>query len=124
MPRSVLVEADALHLASVFAANPAVVPETLVVDHGKIYVGEHLTSACRRLGISIQPARVRVAHDKGPVERFFRTVREGFLLELPGYKGPDLYSAGISGARSCVLYRRIGGTAARVDCRGVSPTAP
>ena len=104
VPRSVLVEADALDLASVFAANPAVVPETLVVDHGKIYVGEHLTSACRRLGISIQPARVRVAHDKGPVERFFRTVREGFLLELPGYKGPDLYSRGVSPEREAVFF--------------------
>ena len=38
VPRSVLVEAEALDPASVFAANPAVVPETLVVDHGKIYV--------------------------------------------------------------------------------------
>lgn len=104
VPRSVLVETDALDPASVFAANPAVVPETLIVDHGKIYVGEHLTSACRRLGISIQPARVRVAHDKGPVERFFRTVREGFLLELPGYKGPDLYSRGVSPERDSVFF--------------------
>lgn len=104
VPRSVLVEADALDPASVFAANPAVVPETLVVDHGRIYVGEHLTSACRRLGISIQPARVRVAHDKGPVERFFRTVREGFLLELPGHKGPDLYSRGVSPEREAVFF--------------------
>lgn len=104
VPRSVLVEADALDPASVFAAHPAVVPETLIVDHGKIYVGEHLTSACRRLGISIQPARVRVAHDKGPVERFFRTVREGFLLELPGYKGPDLFSRGVSPERDSVFF--------------------
>ena len=104
VPRSVLVEAEALDPASVFAANPAVVPETLVVDHGKIYVGEHLTSACRRLGISIQPARVRVPHDKGPVERFFLTVRQGFLQELPGYKGPDLYSRGVSPERDTVFF--------------------
>jgi len=96
VPRTVLVEIEALNSTSVFAANPAVVPETLVVDHGKIYVGEHLTSACRQMGISIQPARVRVPHDKGPVERFFKTVRQGFLQELPGYKGPDVYSRGVS----------------------------
>jgi hypothetical protein len=48
------------------------------------------------MGISIQPARVRVGYDKGPVERFFRTIREGFLQELPGYKGPDVYSRGIA----------------------------
>ena len=34
--------------------------------------------------------------DKGPVERFFRTVRQKFLQELPGYKGPDVYSRGVA----------------------------
>ncbi|TRW80997.1 DDE-type integrase/transposase/recombinase [Mycolicibacterium sp. 018/SC-01/001] len=96
IPRSVLIEADAVDADSVFAASPAIVPETVVVDHGRIYVGEALTSACRQAGISIQPARVRTGRDKGPVERFFRTVREGFLQELPGYKGPDVYSRGLS----------------------------
>jgi hypothetical protein len=37
----------------------------VIVDHGKIYVGEQLTSACRRIGISIQPARVHQGQDKG-----------------------------------------------------------
>jgi transposase InsO family protein len=96
VPRSILVEREVLDPESVFAAAPAIVPETVVVDHGKIYVGEHLTSACRRMGISIQPARVRVGYDKGPVERFFKTIREGILQELPGYKGPDVYSRGVS----------------------------
>lgn len=96
IPSSVLVELEALDSQSVFAANPSVVPETLVVDHGKIFVGEQMTSTCRRLGISIQPARVRIGYDKGPVERFFKTIREGFLQELPGYKGPDVYSRGMS----------------------------
>jgi hypothetical protein len=72
------------------------VPETLVVDHGKIYVSEHLTSVCQRLGISIQPARLRTGRDKGPEERFFRTVREDLLQVLPGYKGPDLHSRGVN----------------------------
>jgi len=40
------------------------VPETIVVDHGKIYVSEHLTSVCARMGISIQPARLRTGRDK------------------------------------------------------------
>lgn len=96
VPKSVLVEVDALDPASVFTASPAIAPETVVVDHGKIYVGEVLTSVCRQMGISIQPAKVRQARDKGPVERFFRTIREGFLQELPGYKGPDVYSRGLS----------------------------
>jgi hypothetical protein len=31
---------------------------------------------------------------KGPVERFFRTLREDLLQALPGYKGPDIFSRG------------------------------
>lgn len=104
VPRSVLVEDEALHPDSVFAATPAIVPETLVVDHGKIYVSEQVTSTCRQLGISIQPARVRVAYDKGPVERFFLTVRQKFLQELPGYKGPDVYSRGAAPERDAFFF--------------------
>ncbi|WAX78338.1 TnsA-like heteromeric transposase endonuclease subunit [Streptomyces sp. KMM 9044] len=75
-------------------ASPALVPETIVVDHGKPYISEHVTSVCQRLGLSIQPARLRTGRDKGPLERFFKTVREGLLEVLPGYKGPDLFSRG------------------------------
>ena len=79
------------------ASGPAINPEIIITDHGKIYVSDHLNSVCRRLGISIQPARVRVGRDKGPLERFFGTVREGLLQYLPGYKGPDrsVLTAGI-----------------------------
>ena len=73
---------------------PSVAAETIVVDHGKIYLSEHLMSACARLGISIQPARVYQATDKGPLERWFRTLGEQLLAALPGYKGPDVYRRG------------------------------
>jgi transposase InsO family protein len=76
------------------AGLPGVAPETLVVDHGKIYLSEHLLSVCARLGISVQPARPYTPTDKAAVERFFRTVREDLLAALPGYKGPDIYSRG------------------------------
>jgi hypothetical protein len=77
------------------ASGPAIVPETIVVDHGKIYVSDHVTSVCARQGISIQPARIRKPTDKAPVERFFRTLRESLLQHLDGYKGPDLHSRGL-----------------------------
>jgi transposase InsO family protein len=95
IPRSVLLDRNAIEGPLVGRASPAVVPETIVVDHGKIYVGEHLTSVCRRLGISIQPVRLRTGRDKGPIERFFRTLREDLLQALPGYKGPDVHSRGV-----------------------------
>ena len=66
-------------------------PETIVVDHGKIYVSRHLNSVCQRLGISIQPARIREGRDKGPLERFAAEVDQ----YLPGYKSPDINSRGL-----------------------------
>ena len=92
IPRTVLIDLEQFEGPGL--ATPPVVPETIVVDHGKIYVSEHLTSVCARMGISIQPARLRTGRDKGPVERFFRTLREDLLQALPGYKGPDIFSRG------------------------------
>jgi transposase InsO family protein len=94
IPRSVVIDPEAIDGPIKAAAGPALAPETLVIDHGKIYVSEHLTSVCRRMGISIQPVRLGTGRDKGPIERFFRTLREDLLQALPGYKGPDLYARG------------------------------
>lgn len=95
IPKSVLIDRHTIDTAGgARAVGPAIAPETLVIDHGKIYVSDHLTSVCQRLGISVQPARLRTGRDKGPVERFFRTIRESLLEALPGYKGPDIHSRG------------------------------
>lgn len=95
VPRSVLLDPAAINgPIKDAAASPALAPETIVIDHGKIYVSDHLTSVCKRMGVSIQPVRLRTGRDKGPVERFFRTLREDLLQALPGYKGPDLHGRG------------------------------
>nr|WSW58152.1 helix-turn-helix domain-containing protein [Streptomyces sp. NBC_00998] len=96
VPDGVLVDVEAVHGPVTGASGPALAPETLIVDHGKIYLSAHLTSVCRRMGISIQPARLRTGRDKGPIERFFRTLREDLLQRLPGYKGPDIHSRGLN----------------------------
>ena len=95
IPRVVLMDVDTVTGPVVGAAHPAIVPDTVVVDHGRIFVSEHLMSVCERLGISVQPARLKTPRDKGPVERFFETLREDLLQVLPGYKGPDVYSRGV-----------------------------
>jgi transposase len=95
VPREVLIDPDKIDRTGKAAAGPAITPETIVVDHGKIYVSEHLNSVCQRMGISIQPARLKEGRDKGPLERFFRTVRDGLLQYLPGYKGPDINARGL-----------------------------
>jgi transposase InsO family protein len=84
--------------------GPGLLPDTIVIDHGSIYVSEHVTSACARLGISIQPTRPYTPTDKSPVERFFRTLREGLLEALPGYKGPDVFSRGKDAEHDAFFY--------------------
>lgn len=74
--------------------RPGIIPETIVIDHGRPYMSEHVQSVCRRLGISIQPAHVYTPTDKAQVERFFRTV-DSLLQELPGYTGRDVASRGL-----------------------------
>lgn len=72
----------------------SMVPDTIVVDHGKVYLSEHVLSVCDRLGINVQPARPYTPTDKPIIERFFRTLRQGLLEHLPAYKGPDIASRG------------------------------
>lgn len=74
--------------------SPGGAVESIVTDHGRIYISEHVESVCARLGVSIQPARVYTPTDKAVCERFFRTLRESLLIALPGYKGPDIHSRG------------------------------
>ena len=94
LPGQVIVDAARLADENGRPLLPSVAAETVVVDHGKIYLSEHLMSACARLGISVQPARVYQGTDKAPLECFFRTLSEQLLAALPGYKGPDVYRRG------------------------------
>lgn len=95
LPDVVVVDAEKAQFGAERRVGlPEVAAETVVVDHGKIYLSEHLMAVCERLGISVQPARPLTPTDKAAVERFFRTLREGLLAALPGYKGPDIHSRG------------------------------
>jgi transposase InsO family protein len=95
IPREVLIDPDKIDRTGKRLATPPLTPDTIIVDHGKIYMSEHLNSVCQRMGISIQPARLQQGSDKAPLERFFGTVREGLLQYLPGYKGPDINARGL-----------------------------
>ncbi len=56
------------------------VPDQLYVDNGSIYVSQELTLICARVGTILRHAPVRDGAAKGKIERFFRTVRDTFLL--------------------------------------------
>ena len=91
LPGTVLVDPTRTKVSRFVRAG--ILPETVIVDHGAPYLSDHVTSACARLGISIQPARIYQPTDKSPVERFFKTL-DTFLQELPGYKGADVSGRG------------------------------
>jgi transposase InsO family protein len=73
------------------AARPVIVPDTLVIDHGAVFVSAAFRSACRHLGISIQPAHLGSGAEKGHIERYFGTVASLFSQFVSGYAGrsPD-----------------------------------
>ena len=93
VPSAVLVDPGKLADARGRPLLPSVAAEAVLFDHGKVYLSNHVRSVCERFGISLQPARPYTPTDK-PVERWFRTLGEGLLAALPGYKGPDVYSRG------------------------------
>ena len=104
MPRSVFVEHEAWEKSTNSASGPSLVPETVVIDHEKIFLSDHVDSVCQRLGISVQPARLDTARDKGPLERFFLTLRHDLLQFLPGYKGNDLTARGVAPEDDAVFF--------------------
>jgi putative transposase len=56
------------------------VPEQLLVDNGSIYCCQEITLICTRVGCILRHTAVRDAAAKGKIERFFRRVRDQFLV--------------------------------------------
>jgi putative transposase len=71
------------------AARPVIVPDQVVIDHGRVFVSETFTRACERLGISIQPARKGTPTDKGVVETTFSSIKTLFAQHVAGFKGAN-----------------------------------
>jgi putative transposase len=57
------------------------VPEQLLVDNGSIYCCQEITLICARVGCLLRHTAVRDAAAKGKIERFFRRVRDQFLVQ-------------------------------------------
>jgi len=65
-------------------------PRKLYVDNGAAFRSHHLTKVCASLGISKYHAQPYTPQGKGKIERFFRTVRQQFLLGFCGKTLDDL----------------------------------
>jgi len=57
------------------------VPDAMYVDNGSIYSSKEITQICVRIGCQLLHTPVRDGASKGKVERFFRTVRQDFLIK-------------------------------------------
>ena len=71
------------------AARPVIVPETIVVDRGKIYLSECFVAACETLGVSVQPAPPRRPQAKAVVERAFGAINDLFCQHVAGHTGSN-----------------------------------
>jgi putative transposase len=57
------------------------VPRRIYVDNGSPFVSAQLERACAKLGIRLVHSRPGEPAGRGKIERFFRTVRDGFEVE-------------------------------------------
>lgn len=87
-----LVEID--ERLSQAVARPVIVPDTIVCDRGKVFVSANFRSACRSLGISLQPAHPRTPTGKPHIERTIESVGTLFCQFVSGYLGSSVERRG------------------------------
>ena len=89
------------------AAKPVIVPDTVVIDHGKVFLSEVFLRAADTLGLSVQPAHEQTGSDKPRVERPMPYVRDSFwrgrqfasLAQMQA--GAEWWSLEVAGQRQC-----------------------
>ena len=91
---------DTVRLA--VALKPALaargVPAGIYVDNGSAFVDAWLLRACAKLGVRLVHSAPGRPQGRGKIERFFRTVREQFLIEVTDTASEDLAAAGVDDA--------------------------
>ncbi|WP_316959746.1 DDE-type integrase/transposase/recombinase [Streptomyces sp. TRM68367] len=102
----------------------SVTPETIVCDHGSVFISHAFRSSCRYLGINLQPAtrrrRPTRARSRRPWLRghVVRSVRRGIHRLDDGPPGPR------SGGRAAVVAARTSEPSRRVDHCHLANEAP
>ncbi len=69
------------------AARPVIIPETIVVDHGKVFISRNFRASCNFLGINFQPVHEGSGWEKGHIERMLGSVASLFAQFVAGYTG-------------------------------------
>ena len=70
---------EALELALKDALLTYGLPKILYCDNGAVYASMHLQLVCARMGIALVHSKLYDSPSRGKIERFWRTVRQGFL---------------------------------------------
>lgn len=70
------------------------IPNTLIVDNGKEFIGRDLEDACLSLGITLIYAPFKTPEYKGGVERGFGTLNTNILHQLPGTTFSNIIARG------------------------------
>jgi putative transposase len=83
------------------------VPEAILVDRGSAFVSSPLLRACAVLGVKLIHASPRAATTKGKIERFFRSVRDQFLVEIDDGAGLTELNRLFSAWLEVVYHRRV-----------------
>jgi hypothetical protein len=76
------------------AAKPVIIPDTVVIDHGRVFLSEVFLRAAGTLGISVQPAHQQTGTDKATIERTFLSINTLFCQHVAGYTGRDVTRRG------------------------------
>jgi putative transposase len=100
---------DTVRLAA--ALRPALaargVPAGIYVDNGSAFVDAWLLRACAKLGVRLVHSAPGRPQGRGKIERFFRTVREQFLVEVTDTSAEDLAAAGVDHATALLELNRL-----------------
>jgi len=82
---------DTVRLEAALRAGIAArgIPGSVYVDNGSAFVDKQFQRACASLGIRLVHSRPGQPEGRGKIERFFRTVREQFLVEVAATAGTE-----------------------------------
>ena len=88
-------------------------PDKLYVDNGPSFVSEYLKLVCAHLNIALVHSKPYDSPSRGKIERFWRTVREGFLSQFKGKSLQEINDAFDIWLRDEYHLKPHGG----IDCR-------
>jgi len=102
---------DTVRLEAALRAGLAArgIPGGIYVDNGSAFASKPLLRACASLGIRLTHSTPRRPEGRGKIERFFRTVRDQFLVEIAVTAPADLAELNrlFAGWVESVYHRRV-----------------